>query len=101
MVATLTSSTDNAGPRKPRTEFQHNCWKHDQDLLIRYTGVSGFVVVPGDENRVTELGTVILDEVLPHWDGCSHAIACWEGTLIIVCGDFRATWTEATCSSRS
>ncbi|WP_261993194.1 hypothetical protein [Streptomyces sp. adm13(2018)] len=89
------------GGAEMEIEFQHNCWKHDQDLLIRYTGVSGFVVVPEDENRVTELGTVLLDEVLPHPDGCSHEIACWEGTLTVVCVDLRASWTAATCSSRS
>lgn len=42
-------------------EFQHNGWKHDQDLLIRYVGVSGFVIDPVDEGRGTDLGAVILD----------------------------------------
>lgn len=88
-----------AGGAEMEVEFQHNCWKHDQDLLIRYTGVSSFVIDPVDENRGTDLGTVILDETLPHRDGCSHEIACWDGTLTIVCRDFRATWTEALCST--
>ncbi|MEU8763712.1 hypothetical protein [Streptomyces sp. NPDC048659] len=82
-------------------EFQHHCWKHDQDLLICYAGVSGFVIDPVDEERGTDLGTVILDEILPHRDGCSHEIACWDGTLTIVCRDLRATWTDTVCSSES
>ncbi|MDH2389980.1 hypothetical protein QCN29_14495 [Streptomyces sp. HNM0663] len=81
-------------------EFQHNCWKHDQDLLIRYTGVSDFIVDPVDEGRGTNLGTVILDEILPHRDGCSHEIACWDGTLTLVCRDLQATWSETICSSK-
>ncbi|WP_101253856.1 hypothetical protein [Streptomyces barkulensis] len=82
-------------------EFQHNCWKHDHDLVIRYAGVSRFVIDPADEGRGTDLGTVILDEILPHGDGCSHEIACWDGTLTIVCRDLQATWTEADCSNKS
>ncbi|MFI1443717.1 hypothetical protein [Streptomyces fructofermentans] len=90
-----------AGGEEMEIEFQHNCWKHDRDLLIRYAGVSSFVIDPADEDGETDLGTVILDEILPHRDGCSHEIACWEGTLTIVCSDLHATWTEADCSSRS
>ncbi|MFF9144726.1 hypothetical protein ACF1BN_07710 [Streptomyces sp. NPDC014861] len=90
-----------AGGEDMEIEFRHNCWKHDQDLLIRYAGVSSFVIDPVDEGRETDLGTVILDEILPHKDGCSHEIACWEGTLAVVCRDLQATWTEAICSSAS
>ncbi|UUS35054.1 MULTISPECIES: hypothetical protein [Streptomyces] len=54
---------------------------------------------PADEGRGTDLGTLILDEILQHRDGCSHEIACWDGTLTIVCHDLQATWTETTCSS--
>ncbi|MYS07209.1 hypothetical protein GTW71_12340 [Streptomyces sp. SID6041] len=53
------------------------------------------------DNAETELGTVVLDEVLPHRDGCSDEIACREGSLTIVCDDLRANWTEASCSSWS
>ncbi|MEU9297622.1 hypothetical protein [Streptomyces sp. NPDC048266] len=89
-----------AGGEDMEFEFQHNCWKHDQDLLIRYVGVSDFVIDPVDEDRGTDLGAVILDEILPHRDGCSHEIACWDGTLSLVCRDLEATWTEANCSSK-
>jgi hypothetical protein len=90
-----------AGDVEMEVEFQHSCWKHDQDLLIRYTGVSSFLIDPADEDRGTDLGTVILDEILPHRDGCSHEIACWGGTLTLVCRDLQATWTGITCSSTS
>ncbi|MER6345117.1 hypothetical protein ACWC10_05915 [Streptomyces sp. NPDC001595] len=82
-------------------EFQHNCWKHDRDLLIRYAGVSSFTIDPADEDRGTDLGSVILDEILPHRDGCTHEIACWNGTVTIVCRDLQATWTETHCSGKS
>ncbi|MFF7852148.1 hypothetical protein ACFZDF_31855 [Streptomyces sp. NPDC007910] len=90
-----------AGGEEMEVEFQHNCWKHDQDLLIRYVGVSGFVIDPVDEDRGTDLGAVILDEILPHRNGCSHEIACWDGTLTLACRDLQATWTETICSSKS
>ncbi|MGW0373802.1 hypothetical protein ACWDZW_33965 [Streptomyces coeruleorubidus] len=90
-----------AGGEETEVEFQHNCWKHDQDLLIRYVGVSSFVIDPVGEGLETDLGAVILDEILPRRDGCSHEIACWDGTLAVVCRDLQATWTETTCSSKS
>ncbi|GAA5023990.1 response regulator transcription factor [Streptomyces siamensis] len=88
-----------AGDEEMEVEFRHNCWKHDQDLVIHYTGVSRFAVDPVDA-AATDLGTVILDEILPHRDGCNHEIACWDGTLTIVCRDLQATWTETDCSSK-
>ncbi|WP_257234716.1 hypothetical protein [Streptomyces sp. JV178] len=88
-----------AGGEEMEVEFRHNCWKHDQDLLIRYAGVSGFIIDPVGEDGGMELGAVILDEILPHRDGCSHEIACWDGTLTLVCRDLQAIWTETTCSS--
>ncbi|NJP65701.1 hypothetical protein [Streptomyces spiramenti] len=86
-----------SGEGELAVKFRHNCWKHDRDLVIRYTGVSGFAVdLPADE-RGRLRGTVILDEILPHQEGCSHEIACREGSLTLVCRDLRASWTEATC----
>jgi hypothetical protein len=66
--------------------LRHNCWKHDDDLVIPTFGdVSGF-------------GEVILDELLPHEYGCSHEIACWPGTLKVVSQDLIATWIPADCA---
>ncbi|WP_030662179.1 hypothetical protein [Streptomyces rimosus] len=87
--------------------FRHNCWKHDEDLIIRYTGVSGFHAESAEEDSAEgdsveegsweDLGTVILDEVLPHRNGCSHEIAFRNGSLAVVCHDLDATWTVADC----
>ncbi|MQY07361.1 hypothetical protein [Actinomadura macrotermitis] len=77
--------------------FRHNCWKHDEDLTIRYEGVTGFGIELADGSVWQRLGSVILDEVLPHEDGCAHEIAFWEGTLHVVCRDLTATWTETDC----
>ncbi|WP_214104712.1 hypothetical protein [Acrocarpospora catenulata] len=81
--------------------FRHNCWKHEEDLTIRYTGVSSFTLqTASDMPLVTRLGEVILDEVLPHPDGCAHEIACHTGSVIIVCRDLAATWAEADCPDK-
>ncbi|WP_458246939.1 hypothetical protein [Streptomyces sp. MAI_2237] len=88
-----------AGGTEMELEFQHNCWKHDRDLLLRYTGVSRFAAGPVDADAGRDFGVVILDEILPHRDGCGHEIACREGTLIVVCRDLQAIWTEIVCSS--
>ncbi|MFI9770293.1 hypothetical protein ACIHJG_25980 [Streptomyces sp. NPDC052415] len=82
-------------------ELRHNCWKHDEDLILRYAGVSRFTIDPAGEDRGRDIGAVILDEILPHRDGCSHEIAFRDGTVTIVCRDLQATWTETNCSSTS
>ncbi|MFD9477597.1 hypothetical protein [Streptomyces nojiriensis] len=88
-----------ADDRQMEIRFRHNCWKHDEDLVIRYTGVSRFDAGSAEDGDGdwAELGTVILDEVLPHRNGCSHEIALWNGSLAVVCRDLVATWTEADC----
>lgn len=77
--------------------FGHNCFKHDEDLLVRYTGVSRFQVDVLDVCDVSALGDVILDEVLPHADGCTHEIACRPGTMVVVCRDLVVEWVAADC----
>jgi hypothetical protein len=89
------------GDDRLEVELRHNCWKHDEDLVLRYAGVSRFTIDPADEDRGTDLGAVILDEILPRRDGCSHEIAFRAGTVTIVCRDLQATWTETNCSSTS
>lgn len=86
-----------ADDQRLEIQFRHNCWKHDEDLVIRYTGVSSYHAEGPDD--WANLGTVILDEVLPHRNGCSHEIALWNGSLAVVCHDLTATWTEADCPS--
>lgn len=78
--------------------FGHNCWKHEENLVLTYPGVSGYQLRPTDgTSRWTSLHSVILDEVLPHDHGCSHEIACLGGTLTIVSADLAASWVPADC----
>ncbi|WP_327411509.1 hypothetical protein [Streptomyces sp. NBC_01233] len=86
-----------ADDQQMEIQFRHNCWKHDEDLVIHYTGVSGFNAESAEDDNGGNLGTVILDEVLPNQNGCSHEIAFWNGSLAVVCRDLVATWTEADC----
>ncbi|WP_405734454.1 hypothetical protein OG885_22605 [Streptomyces sp. NBC_00028] len=85
------------GDEEIEIRFRHNCWKHDEDLLVRYVGVSRFQVDVLDVCDVAALGDVILDEVLPHENGCTHEMACRPGTLVVVCRDLVARWVPADC----
>ncbi len=83
-----------------RLGFRHNCWKHDEDLSIRYTGVSSLNLDAVDQSDWAGLGVVTLDEVLPHEHGCSHEIGFLHGSLTVVSRDLVATWTEADCPGK-
>lgn len=79
-------------------ELGHNCWKHEENLVITYAGVSGYEMRPEDgTNSWTDLKPVILDEILPHDRGCRHEIACRRGTLTITSTDLVASWVPANC----
>ncbi|MFF8191529.1 hypothetical protein ACF05L_11880 [Streptomyces bobili] len=85
--------------------FGHNCWKHDEDLVVRYSGVSRFQAGVLDvralddlgEVVLDDLGEVILDELLPLPDGCAHELACRSGSLLVGCRDLEAEWVAADC----
>jgi hypothetical protein len=77
--------------------FRHNCFKHDEDLIVRYTGVSRFQSDVLDVCDPASLGDVILDEILPHPGGCTHELACRPGTLVVACRDLVAEWVPANC----
>ena len=77
--------------------FRHNCFKHDEDLLVRYSGVSRFQSDVLDVCDPASLGDVILDEILPHPGGCTHELACRPGTLVVACRDLEAEWIPADC----
>ncbi|MFE2095668.1 MULTISPECIES: hypothetical protein [unclassified Streptomyces] len=77
--------------------FRHNCFKHDEDLLVRYTGVSRFQSDVLGVCDPASLGDVILDEILPHPGGCTHELACRPGTLVVACRDLEAEWVPADC----
>ena len=43
-------------------ELKHNCWKHEDDLTIRYIGVQGLTMTPpGEAADIAGLGAVMLD----------------------------------------
>ncbi|MFJ9865356.1 hypothetical protein [Streptomyces sp. NPDC101165] len=77
--------------------FRHNCFQHDEDLLVRYTGVSRFQSDVLGVCDPASLGDVILDEILPHPGGCTHELACRPGTLVVACRDLEAEWVPADC----
>ncbi|WP_280385633.1 hypothetical protein [Nocardia wallacei] len=80
--------------------FRHNCWKHEEDLHIRYVGVSGFEIDAPGGAEWRNLGDVILDEILPAAVGCTHEIAFRPGTLTVACRDLTATWVDADCPEK-
>ncbi|MFD8820522.1 hypothetical protein ACFV23_55890 [Streptomyces sp. NPDC059627] len=83
-------------PADMEIHFRHNCFKHDEDLIVRYTGVSRFQTDILGACDIASLGEVILDEILPHPDGCTHELACRPGNLVVACTDLVAEWVPAT-----
>jgi len=96
----LQTGTDDAGVRM-EFRFKHNCWKHEEDLTIRYHGTYRFALdVPGGEPNWTRLNAVILDEILPDAHGCTHEIACLSGSITVACRDLTARWDTAECPDK-
>lgn len=77
--------------------FGHDCWKHDEDLVVRHTGVSRFRADVLDVRALDDIGAVMLDEILPRPGGCTREPACRPGTLLVVCRDLEAEWVAADC----
>ncbi|MEU4699326.1 hypothetical protein [Nonomuraea dietziae] len=77
--------------------FRHNCWKHEEDLIIGYIGVTDYhvsVELDGGRSRL------LFDEVLPDSGGCRHELVFRDGTIAITCGDLVATWIDAECPDK-
>jgi hypothetical protein len=86
---------DNGDEITFEIRFAPNPLKHDGPLTIRYSDVANAQIDVGKKPPVGErLGSVALDEILPHRHGCSHEIAFHAGTITIVCGDLRAMWSD-------
>ncbi|MFD5795480.1 hypothetical protein ACFWIO_18460 [Streptomyces diastatochromogenes] len=77
--------------------FRHNCFKHDEDLLVRYTGVSRFQSDVLGVCDPASLGDGCRAESVPHPGGGTHALACRPGTLVVACRDLEAEWIPADC----
>ena len=69
--------------------FEHNCWKHEEDLTLSYRGLRR-LHVDLDAASGPQPFTLVLDEILPHPDGCHHEIAFWGGTIVLVAQDLIA-----------
>lgn len=82
-------------------QLQHNCWRHEEDLIIRYHDIRTVTFnPPRDDLDVSDLHEVLLDEILPHDHGCTHEISCLGGSLVISCADLVASWVYADCPER-
>ncbi|GAB3839787.1 hypothetical protein ACFPIJ_34470 [Dactylosporangium cerinum] len=82
-------------PGTARIRFTGNPWKHDEDLVVQYTGVIHLHVEPGEPTSVSgpgPIGSIMLDEILPDPGGCRHEIAGHNGRAVVVCADLTATW---------
>ncbi|MFI5716302.1 hypothetical protein [Nocardia sp. NPDC051750] len=91
---------DTAGDRWLELGFRHNCWKHEEDLVIRYSGVREmFPTSSFHPPTWAEHNTITLDEVLPHETGCRHEIRLLSGSITIISRDLEARWVETNCSS--
>lgn len=86
-------SGEVAGERWLRLGFRRNCWKHDEDLTIRYVGVSSLSLDTISQSDWAGFRAVTLDEILPDEHGCSHEIGFLAGSLTVVSHDLIATWT--------
>jgi hypothetical protein len=83
-----------------------NQWKHEEDLVIRYDGVTRLdldVDRLHEETRIwpesRRLGDAQLDEILPAPPGCSHEIQLTGGRLFVECHDLRAGWITRAVTS--
>ncbi|TVT44606.1 hypothetical protein FNH05_21240 [Amycolatopsis rhizosphaerae] len=73
--------------------FGPNEWKHDSGLVISYAQVSRVNIrVHESGSSLQDLGTVLLDEILPEGFGCSHEIFLTGGVISISCADLNARW---------
>jgi hypothetical protein len=76
-----------------KIEFSPNEWKHEAGLAVRYAKVRRLELKVGDSTSgLLGIGTVLLDEILPLDDGCSHQIAFTGGAIYVECADLQATW---------
>ncbi|BCJ38730.1 hypothetical protein Athai_62330 [Actinocatenispora thailandica] len=90
-----------SGERWLELRFRHNCWKHEEDLAIRYSGVVDAFPASSCRPPVwAERNAITLDEILPHEHGCRHEMCFDEGSLTVVSRDLTAVWTEAVCPDK-
>ncbi|MGI5454396.1 hypothetical protein ACQEWB_14715 [Streptomyces sp. CA-249302] len=70
-----------------------NEWKHESGLRIQYSDVQALDVSTKEtDGTLPRLGSLQLDEALPHPSGFSHEIAFTCGSITIVAADLVAAW---------
>jgi hypothetical protein len=91
-IAQVVFSDDGASSLTIR--FERNEWKHESGLTVRYRDVAALLIDVDETSSLgpKRLGSVILDEVLPHERGCRHEIAFTGGSIVGVCADLDAAW---------
>lgn len=72
--------------------FAPNEWKHEEGLLLRYFDVTRFAFDLRREADWMHDEAVLMDEILPLPDGCSHEIALTDSGIYIECADLTAIW---------
>ncbi|MGA5816774.1 hypothetical protein ACPC54_02750 [Kitasatospora sp. NPDC094028] len=93
-----TDTATGTGVGTLELRFRHNCWKHEEDLVIRYRAVTGIEFDGlGEPSSWEDLGPVILDEILPHDQGCTHELAFRPGRLTVTSADLTAGWVASDC----
>lgn len=74
-------------------ELRHSCFAHEEDLVLRYTGVTEHTL--GERGELP--GEVLLDELLPEHPGVRHEIRCWPHDILVVAADLTAEWRPTDC----
>ncbi|WP_376730170.1 hypothetical protein [Streptomyces nigra] len=70
-----------------------NQWKHASGLSIRYSDVQALEVSAEEaDGMLYRLGSLQLDEALPHRSGFRHEVAFTCGSITIVAADLVAVW---------
>jgi hypothetical protein len=83
--------------------FAPSKFKHEQALTVAYSGVASFKIEmtsgrcleyesDGTGLDWSQLSDVLLDEILPVGQGCSHEVALVGGSIFVVSQDLSASW---------
>jgi hypothetical protein len=84
---------DNQGQVSLELILAPNEWKHVGGLCIHYSDVQSFRVDADEsDGMLPRLGSLQLDEILPHPSGMSHEIAFTCGLILVVAAELVATW---------
>lgn len=84
---------DEEGKVSLEMDLAPNEWKHASGLRIKYSHVQSFRVDAAEaDGMLPRLGSVQLDEALPHSPGVAHEIAFTCGSITVIAVDLLAMW---------